>query len=290
MKLKECCFSEKVALPEVSPEVYIEKRDLLWGGFEMKHNLLNKKIVLEWRFPKVWLLIWISFCGSCVFALPMGEKEIGHFEREVLKTVKELLRMSGDWHGNNFIVRLKEKNVRNVKVKNAEIVFEGIPTASRESFLGGEFDFEKFREIKGVAVEGILRPSDIQQFIDTELGRQKPERKIISRAAISFGKGRVTATGLVDLTKIPGNPLGFIPQSLSPFQATFSVQQSGSQLTIDIAEAQVNGQPMTPELRTTVYNWLNPLWDFSKLPYAAGLDEIDISSDGLSFKGFLFSN
>lgn len=259
--------------------------------------------LVDWRIAKMpemkikiakltWIILFLGLAyGDCgVLALPMGEKEIAHFEREVLKTVREIFRQKGEWNGDNLAIHLSDKAIREVKVKKAEIVFEGIPTTSRDLFLHGDFDFEKFREIKGISVEGTLEKADIQGFIDRELARQKSEKKIISQANISFGKGKVTAAGLVDLTKIPGNPLAFFPQSLSPFQASFSISKSGSQLMIDIAEAQVNGQPMTPELRTTVLNWLNPLWDFSKLPYASDLEELDISSDGLSFKGFLFSH
>jgi len=220
----------------------------------------------------------------------MGEREISSFEKEVKRIVKELLNMKGEQLGETFSLKIKQQVIREMRVEQASLVFEGLKPAERELLAGEDFEFDKLRSsVRTIKVEGKLSQKDIQNFLSRELAQQKPERLIFHKVDISFTTGKVKAEGLVDLRKIPGNILAFLPQNLSPFSATFVVEKEGSKLMIDILEAQVNQQPMTPELRTQVLNWLNPLWDFSNLPYNADLEELNFAPDGVSFKGYLFS-
>jgi len=233
-------------------------------------------------------IIWNTL-HSC-FALPMGEKEIAHVERETVKIAKEVFRLSGEETSQGLLIRLNQQNIRHFRVQQASVLLDGIKKDQLQALLNDGFDFDSLRKIPGIRVEATMIKQDIQALINHELSRQKPENLIISQIAVDFLPGKVHVKGLIDLRKIPGNILGFLQTSLSPFDAELTVQMDGSRLTIDILEAQVNGQPMTPELKTTILQWLNPLWDFSQLPYQATIEDLVFSPQGFFLKGWVFSS
>lgn len=250
----------------------------------MKCAPLLKKIL----FAGIMVMAFMSGGDIPVWALPMGEKEITHFEREACRIVQELLAVKGEQLGNSFQLKLKGEKIRNFRVQEASIHFEGLSGNDRVAMADNPFDFEKLRSLKSIVVEGRLLKGDIQTFLNQELARQNPEKAIFSNVKVDFGEEKVQIEGHLSLNRIPGNPLAFLPQEPSPFQATIKVKLEGSTLVLDIIEAQVNHQPMTADLRTQVLNWLNPLWDFSRMPYPAALEELNFSSKGIFFKGHLF--
>lgn len=232
----------------------------------------------------------LSLVMAPAWALPMGERQVADFERESLRTLQELMVFPHEQTGDRVTYHLENQVVREITVEQGVITFDGLVSSLRQDLSAGCATFEDFRKVQAVRVEARFRQEDVQEFLDREIQKQKSTRMVFHQVSAVFETGVVAVTGKIDLSKIPGNPLAFLPQDPSSFSARFTLKTAGTQLTIDILEAQVNNQPMTPELKTQILGWLNPLWDFSKLPYETGIEGISFTPGQIAIRGWLFSH
>lgn len=233
------------------------------------------------------MMLWNAGTGP-VNALPLGEREAAHFGREVVRTLKEVLKHPADAQGDTQHIRLNGMTIRETPIQAAEVVLHGVSQTQMEKLLG-DVNLDSLQAGKGISVQARLTAKAINALIMREIGRLKPEKRIFDRISVFFQNGQVQVSGLVDFRKIPGNLLAFLSRDFSPFTAVVKVTKEGSQIHLDIVEAMVNEQPMTPELRTQILAWLNPAWDFAILPYPAELEGFEITPEGISFHGTLFT-
>ena len=244
----------------------------------------------RWMKGKVGLAVALTFLlTAAVFALPMGPRQIADFEREALGVLKFLTCHQMRQEGDRAVVTLRDEVVKGFRVKFGEVEFSGLTPAIIDSLAAGTADFDEVRKIRAIKVRADLGADHLQSFINREVEKARGGRRIFEAVRTHFAQGQVDVSGLVHLDRIPGNPLAFIPQSGSPFSATIKLGVEGSQIAIDVVEAQVNQQPMTPELHAQVLSWLNPIWDFTQMPYAAQLEKLEISPAGISASGWLFA-
>lgn len=233
-----------------------------------------------------------SLAGSTAppgFALPMGPRQIADFERESLAVLRWLMGQPHQNRGDRVIFTVRHATFKGFRVKEGEVELEGLTPRLQASLAAGQAGFDEVRTLAALHARATLSAADLQAFIDQEIAKTHSERKIFEAVALRFLPGAVEVSGRVRLDRIPGNVLSFLAQEPSPFRATITLAIEGDLLVIDILEAQVNGQPMTSELRTQVLGWLNPLWDFSQLPYPARLETLAITPTGLSASGWLFA-
>lgn len=230
------------------------------------------------------MLSLLSFAVPC-WSLPMGEPQAAHFTRELTRIVNEILRFDSTASGNSVDFDLSGKTIRDTEIKSATISFHGYSAAMIKNMQETGFTVSDITAGDSIDAQATISATAINSLIRREISRLKPGNRILDRLAITFLDNQVKVEGLVDFRKIPGNVLAFMVTDFSPFTATLSVESSGSLINLNIVDATVNGQPMTPELRTQIHSWMNPVWDFSILPYRAEVDSYAISPAGINFRG-----
>ena len=242
---------------------------------------------MNFRFAKTLATVALSLFISSTpgWSLPLGEPQAAHFTREVLRTLREIIALNAKSSGNSVEFDLAGKTIRETDIKSASVSFRGYSQAQINSMRETGINASDLTAGDAIEVEATISATAINNLIRREIARVKSSHRILDQLSISFLDNRVRVAGLVDFRKIPGNVLAFMVQDFSPFTATISVESVGSQINLNIIDATVNNQPMTPELRTQIHTWLNPVWDFSILPYRAELDRCDLSPAGVSFAG-----
>lgn len=233
-------------------------------------------------------LVFILLLASTVAALTTGPRQIAQFEREALRCAREVFKHPGQYVGNDYVVELNQQPIRETMIKIAKISFSGLKQGDLETFKNGDFDFAGLQNAANIEVAAFIEAAAVNELVRREISRLPAKRRIFADVAIEFAVGQVRVTGKIDMKKVPGNPFSFLPQEMSPFDATLSVRTEGSQIMLDIISGQMNSQPFTPELSKVFFDWLNPLWDFSALPYQAALDQLHITPSGVEFSGRLF--
>ncbi|NLI75271.1 MAG: LmeA family phospholipid-binding protein [Candidatus Riflebacteria bacterium] len=227
--------------------------------------------------------------GGVGSALPMNPHRIAEFEREALDVLQWLMGQPHQEQGDETVFTVTDGTVKGFRVKSGEVRIAGLSKDLRQALGTHDAGFDDLRKIGALRARADLAAGHLREFIEGEIAKAHGKRRIFEAAGIDFKNGQVEVSGLVNLDRVPGNPLAFLPQSASPFHATVKLAMEGDQLVIDIIEAQVNSQPMTPELRTQILGWLNPLWDFSEMPYPARLETVDITPAGIAASGWLFA-
>ncbi len=234
----------------------------------------------------------LFLCLFCITgsaqALPLGEREASHFTREAMRILGEVITKEAELAGGDIQITLDGKTIREVLVQSAKVIFKGFSPGQFSQMRETGVDIPRLLEGGSVEVDAFISASAINSLIAREIARIKTRNRIFDKLELNLLNNLVRVTGLVDFRKIPGNILGFLSTDLSPFTATIKFEQSGSQINIDIIDAKVNDQPMTSELRQQILSWLNPVWDFSILPYSAELEDFKISPEGTAFSGRLF--
>lgn len=239
--------------------------------------------------PVLVLVLVLVLGGGVGSALPMSPHRIAEFERESLDVLQWLMGQPHQEQGEETVFAVTDGTVKGFRVKSGEVRFAGLTKDLRQALESHDAGFDDLRKIVALRAKAELAAGHLREFIDREIGKVHGKRRIFEAAGIEFKSGQVEVSGLVNLDRIPGNPLAFLPQSASPFHATVTLAVAGDQLVLDILEAQVNAQPMTPELRTQVLGWLNPLWDFSEMPYPGRLESLEITPAGITASGWLFA-
>ncbi|NCB37541.1 MAG: DUF2993 domain-containing protein [Erysipelotrichia bacterium] len=242
-----------------------------------------------YKYSRMIILVGgFSLAGAVVMALPMGERQVAHFEKEALSCAKEVFQAHGSFHGENYIVELANHMIRGIQIRQATISFSNLNVAGLRQFTAGDFDFDQLKQNASIEVEASIDANAFQTLISREIARVSAGRRIFNNVQFVFAPGQVSVSGEIDLKKVPGNPFVFMPQQMSPFAATVSVKTEGSQILLEIYDGEMNNQPLTPELQKMLLDWLNPLWDFSALPYDAALSYLEINQGGIKARGRLF--
>ncbi|HEY9068651.1 MAG TPA: LmeA family phospholipid-binding protein [Candidatus Ozemobacteraceae bacterium] len=223
------------------------------------------------------------------WALEMTEGRIAAFQRDVMQALTELLPDARPVGQDGLVIETHDRFVRNIRLRSLSATIDGIDERLHALLARREARFEDLSRVRSIDVELDLDAADIRGFVDAELARQNESNRALSDLHITFNAGRVQVSGTVDVTKIPGNPLSFIALGPAPFAADVSFRMEGDRLMIDITNTTLNGVAFVPPLSTQVLDWLNPLMDFSALPHPAGVTKLEITSKGVSLRGFLFS-
>jgi len=239
-----------------------------------------------------WSLAFSILVASGLVALPMGERQIAGFEKEVVRIMRELATLSGTQIGDEYVLSLRGQTIRETLVKEAEIRFTGVSKRALAAFREGEGSFDSLRQVGIITVTGFLEGSSIQALIDREISRLKPDRRLFDGIRVTFGEGRANVSGTFDLWKVIPNPFGWLPQpqAPAPFTATVAVHLEGGEISIEIIEAVINGQPMADDLKKQILDWLNPVWDFTRLDCRADLRTLRLTPGGIAFSGSLSGN
>lgn len=226
--------------------------------------------------------------GVNASALPTGEREIAHFEREALRCVREVFRQPGQFVGSDYQIELNNQPIHDTMIKRATITLNNISQRDLARLAANEFDFAQLQQTGSIEVDGLIEAGAIKTLINREVGRVPSGKQIFADIVVNLGQNRVSVSGKVDLQKIPGNPFTFFPQQMSTFAVEAGIKTESSQLILEIFDGEMNGQPLTPELKRMFHDWLNPLWDFAAMPYNASLNHLQISPAGIRFRGSLF--
>ncbi|HNX77264.1 MAG TPA: hypothetical protein PLM07_16420 [Candidatus Rifleibacterium sp.] len=242
---------------------------------------------MNFRFSKMLTTVALSLFISSApgWSLPLGEPQAAHFTREALRTLREIIALNAKSSENAVEFDLSGKTIRETDIKSASIIFKGYSQAQITSMRETGINADDLTAGDAIEVEATISATAINSLIRREIARVNSSHRILDQLSIKFLDDQIRVEGLVDFRKIPGNVLAFMVQDFSPFTATIAIESAGSQINLNIIDATVNNQPMTPELRAQIHTWMNPVWDFSILPYRAELDRYDLSPAGVSFAG-----
>lgn len=219
----------------------------------------------------------------------MGPRQIADFEREAVRAVRALVGLPGETAGQRLTIKVAGQTISGLRVRDARVEFSGWKKEPFEAFKRGEGTFEDLRQLDAIEVDAFLDGSDLQEFADRELARIKPEKLLIRNLRFTCGKGDALVSGSIDIFKILPGFFSFLPKWSSSFTARVAVRIDGGRILIEPSETTLNGQPMNAEVEKKLLEWLNPVWDNGALPYPAALERVEISPEGISFAGWLFS-
>lgn len=250
----------------------------------MKLNLTCRKYYFIW--PVV-LFAFLLLCGRAD-ALSFGAREVAHFERELLSSAREVLKQPGEFIAAGYCLELRNQTIRNMAIKEATLVFSGLQGGDLLTYANGDFDFADLQKIGPIEVVAAIELVAIQNILNREINRRPAQRRIFDAITLESGQQQVLVRGTIDLKKVPGNPFVFLPQQMSPFTVSLGVRVEGSLILLEIYDGQMNSQPLTPELRKMLLDWLNPLWDFSCLSYGASISQLQITPAVIKISGSLF--
>ncbi len=221
-------------------------------------------------------------------ALPLGEREAQHFTREAEKIFREIIFSEVEQAGSDYRIDLTGKTIRKTAVQSGSITFKGFSDAQFSVMRGGAVDTAKLLEGDGIEVEATIAADAIKGIIEREIARVSKENRIFDPLTLSFQNGQVRVTGQIDFRKIPGNVLSFLSTGPTPFSAVVKPEQSGNRIDLKVIDAKINDQPMADDSLQQILTWLNPVWDFSILPFKASLESYSISPAGVSFSGTIY--
>lgn len=221
-------------------------------------------------------------------ALPLGEREAQHFTREAEKIFREIIFSEVEQTGSDYRIDLTGKTIRKTPVQSGSLTFKGFSEAQFSVMRGGAVDTAKLLEGDGIEVEATIAADAIKGIIEREIARVNKENRIFDPLTLSFQNDQVRVTGQIDFRKIPGNVLSFLSTGPTPFSAVVKPEQNGSRIDLKVIDAKINDQPMADDSLQQILTWLNPVWDFSILPFKASLENYNISPAGVSFSGTIY--
>jgi len=235
------------------------------------------------------VLAALIFTGQAS-ALPLGEREAQHFAREAEKIFREIIFSEVEQTGSDYRIDLTGKTIRKTPVQSGSVTFKGFSEAQFSVMRGGAVDTARLLEGDGVEVEATIAADAIKDVIEREIARVSKENRIFDQLALNFQNGQVKVTGQIDFRKIPGNVLSFLSAGPTPFSAVIKPEQNGSHIDLKVIDAKINDQSMADDSLQQILAWLNPVWDFSILPFRASLESYSISPAGVTFSGTIYDN
>ncbi len=244
-------------------------------------NFFNKNIILSF--------VIVLLSSSSCYSLSMSNHVIDHFKKVICQCSRDALSIKGVFKNNGYYVNLNDGDVKGYNFNNVIIKFADLTENGREELLNTGVRFNDLQEKCSIKIAADITPSEFQEIINNEIGRSSTAKRIFNQANFSFDNDAVNVSGSLNLKRVPGNPFALISNDeFSPFNAKISAYIVGSTIYLKIIEANINGQEMTPELKNVFLNWLNPLWDFSKLGFNCQIKEYKITPSGLRVLATVF--
>ena len=226
-------------------------------------------------------ILFIIFSSSC-YALTMSNHVVEHFKKNISQCSQDALAIAGEYKNNGYYVNLKNGNIKGYSFDNVVVKFEGLDEKKRNALLKSRVGFEDLQSNCTIKGAGDIKPNEIQQIINNEKGRSSTAKRIFDKALFTFGNDYVNVNGSINLKRVPGNPFALLStDNFVPFNAKVTAIIEGTIINISIIELNINGEDATPELKQVFLNWLNPLWDFSKLGFNCEIKEYKITPSGL---------
>lgn len=229
------------------------------------------------------------FMTNNSYALTMANHVVENLKKIIVQCCNDAIALKGEFKNNAYYVNLKDGIVRGHSFNNVIIKFQDLTESKRNSLLNNGITFSELQENLSIKLAGDISPNEFQDIIDTEIGRSSMARRVFNTAEFSFDNDTVTVNGTMNMKRVPGNPFALLSKDeFSPFSARLSASISGTCIYLKIIDGQVNGQEMTPELIQVFHNWLNPLWDFSKLGFNCEVKDYKITPSGLRILATVF--
>lgn len=223
------------------------------------------------------------------FALPMNSHMINHFKKIICDCAQDALEMQGEFKNNSYYVNLNEGTIKNYQFNNAIVKFQDLTEKGRNKLIDSGCCFEDIQNSCSIKLAGDFSIEEIQNIINDEIKRPATAKRIFNQAELAFDDDIVNVSGTINMKKVPGNPLAMLSNDeFVPFSAKFAINVEGTLINLNIIDGNINGQDMTPEVIQMFHNWLNPLFDFSKLDFPCNVQEYKISNKGIRVTGTLF--
>ena len=232
-------------------------------------------------YKSIIVFLFLLFSSSC-FALSMSNHVVEHFKKNICQCSQDALAISGEYKNNGYYVNLKDGKIKGYSFNNVVVKFEGLDEKKRNDLLKSRVGFDDLKNNCTIKGAGDIKPFEIQQVINNEIDRSSTARRIFDKALFSFDNDYVNVNGSINLKRVPGNPFALLSNdNFVPFNAKVTAVIEGTIINISIIELNINGEEATPELKQVFLNWLNPLWDFSKLGFNCEIKEYKITPNGL---------
>ena len=223
------------------------------------------------------------------FALETSSKVIKRFKALISECSNDALKIDGEYKNNGYYVNLSNGLVKNFTFLNTLIKFENLNEAIREQLLNVNCSFDKLRNMVKIKFASEIDAREIQQVLDFEISKPATSRRVFSEAEVTLYDSYANIKGLINMKKIPGNPMAFmISDEFVPFSADLNIMMNGSELNLVIKDGEINSQVINDDLKVTLLNWLNPLFDFSKLDFDCSVKELKIENSRLKILGTVF--
>ena len=234
-------------------------------------------------------ILFIFISNISCYALSMNSHVVNHFKKVFSHCVNDAVRINGEFKNNGYYVNLKNGNVKGFYFNNVLVKFEDLTENSRNELLKSNCDFSTIQSKCKIKVAGDITASEFQEIVNKEIIRVSSANRIFNSANFSLEQDAVVVTGTLNMKRVPGNPFAFISEDkFTPFSAKLSANITGSVITVNIIEGNINGEEMNDDLKNVFLNWLNPLWDFSQLGFPCGINEFKISPSAVRISGFVF--
>ena len=226
---------------------------------------------------------------SSLFSLTMSNNVIEHFKKTVQECCEDALEIRGEYKNNGYYVSLRDGIVKGYSFNNVKVKFENVNENIRKDLLNTGVSFFALQSKCKIKVAADISPFEFQQIINNEIGRSSTAKRIFNKAEFDFESNAVVVNGSLNMKRVPGNPFAMISNDeFSPFRVRISANMVGSKIYLSIIDGTINGEEMSPELKNVFLNWLNPLWDFSKLDFNCEINEYKITPSGLRIVGTVF--
>ncbi len=242
------------------------------------------------KLIKIYSLLFLSlFLSNNLYALSMSSHVVEHFKKTICQCCEDALAIKGEFKNNGYYVNLKDGNVKGHSFNNVLIKFENLTNESRNNLLNEGINISKLQKCCNIKIAGEISLDELQQIIDKEVVRVSSARRIFDSANFSFQNSCVVVSGNINMKRVPGNPFAmFTGDSFSPYSAKLGVRIVGPVIYLNIIEGNINGEEMSPELKKVFLDWLNPLWDFSKLGFDCEIKSYNITPNGLTITATVF--
>ncbi|MBF0545228.1 MAG: LmeA family phospholipid-binding protein [Candidatus Riflebacteria bacterium] len=236
------------------------------------------------------LFMLAAFSVTPLEALPITEHTISGFKKEIIRGLNNLFKLNFQQTGDNLFFQVKNQEIGEFPIAEAEIRIEGISKDAISAIQGGNATFEEVRKIESINGTVKLAESDLNKIIRKKIDRQKGQNPLLESLEIQIGNSEVEINGTINLWKILTSLPFFSIQASSKIEATIKFNLQNNQVLAEIVSGKINGVEITPEIKSQLLNWLNPMWDFSKVPFPCGIEEFKLQDGTLWYKGYIFNS
>jgi hypothetical protein len=234
------------------------------------------------------LFAFLLLSTSSIKALEMSPRRLNHTRKIITKVLSQLLFLIDKEKLNPVNIQLDGKSFENFKVEKCSVSLHGLKDRTIKKAVQNQLSFFNFKESFWLEAEGVIKQTEIQKLIDKEIYRLKPGHRMFSDVTVEIDQNSSNIQGKVRLDKIPGNFIAFLSPAPAPFNVNVNVKSSPESLSIEILDGELNGQPITDDLKKQLHSWLNPLWDFNGADFHSSISSLSFAKGEIHFAGTLF--